>query len=65
MTSLERAERDLRLASEAGATTIEYVLVLSFMASISIFATIWLVAVLQNTVALLAIKIALFLTGFP
>lgn len=65
MTSREGAERDLRLASEAGATTIEYVLVLSFMASISIFATIWLVAVLENMVAVLAIKIALFLTGFP
>ena len=65
MTREGRVQRDLRLTSEAGATTIEYVLVLSFMASISIFATIWLIAVLQNMVAILAIKIALFLTGFP
>jgi Flp pilus assembly pilin Flp len=57
--------RESRFEEEAGATTIEYVLVVAFMASISIFATIWLIDVLENMVALLAIKVALFLTGFP
>lgn len=50
---------------ERGVTTIEYTLVLGFMASISIYATIWLISVLKNTVAVLAIKMAIFLTGFP
>lgn len=61
MSRLERS----RLDEEAGVTTIEYTLVVAFMASISIFSTIWLIGVLENTVAVLAIKIALFLTGFP
>jgi Flp pilus assembly pilin Flp len=50
---------------ERGVTTIEYTLVLGFMSSISIYATIWLISVLKNTVAVLAIKMAIFLTGFP
>lgn len=61
----EPKKSDAELVSEAGVTTIEYLLVVAFMASISIFATIWLVSVLENMVALLAIKVALFLTGFP
>lgn len=54
-----------RRSGEQGVTTIEYTLVFAFMASISIFATIWLISVLRYVVALLAIKIAIFLTGFP
>ena len=50
---------------ERGVTTIEYTMVLGFMSSISIYVTIWLISVLKNTVAVLAIKMAIFLTGFP
>ena len=50
---------------ERGVTTIEYTMVLGFMSAISIYATIWLINVLKNTVAVLASKMAIFLTGFP
>jgi hypothetical protein len=50
---------------ELGVTTIEYTMVLGFMSSISIYATIWLISVLKNVVAVLVIKMAIFLTGFP
>ena len=50
---------------ERGVTTIEYTMVLGFMSVISIYATISLVGVLKNTVAVLTIKMAIFLTGFP
>jgi len=50
---------------ERGVSTIEYTMVLGFMSVISIYATIWLINVLKNTVAVLAIKMAIFLTGFP
>jgi Flp pilus assembly pilin Flp len=53
------------LANESGATTIEYTLVLAFVSSISIFATIWLISVLLNRVAVLVVNIAMFLTGGP
>lgn len=53
------------LSSESGATTIEYTLVLAFISSISIFATIWLISVLLNRVAVLVVNIAMFLTGGP
>lgn len=52
-------------AHEAGATTIEYTLVLAFIASICIFATIGLISVLLNRVAVLVVNIAMFLTGTP
>jgi Flp pilus assembly pilin Flp len=52
-------------AGESGATTIEYTMVLGFMASICIFATISLISVLLNRVAVLAVNIAMFLTGIP
>jgi Flp pilus assembly pilin Flp len=52
-------------ADETGATTIEYTLVLAFVASISIFATIGLIGVLLNRVAVLVVNIAMFLTGTP
>ena len=52
-------------SSESGATTIEYTLVLAFISSISIFATIWLISVLLNRVAVLIVNIAMFLTGGP
>jgi len=54
-----------RLDGERGATTIEYTMVLGFMSAIAIYATIWLVNVLQNTVAVLVIRMAIYLTGFP
>jgi Flp pilus assembly pilin Flp len=54
-----------RLEGERGATTIEYTMVVGFMSAISIYATIWLVGVLKNTVAVLAIRMAIYLTGFP
>ena len=53
------------LSDESGATTIEYTLVLSFVASISIFATISLISVLLNRVAVLAVNIAMYMTGGP
>ena len=40
-------------------------MVLGFMSVISIYVTISLVNVLKNTVAVLTIKMAIFLTGFP
>jgi Flp pilus assembly pilin Flp len=55
----------MRLRDESGATTIEYTLVLSFISSICIFATIALVKVLLDRVAVLAVNIAMFLTGVP
>ena len=53
------------LNDETGATTIEYTMVLAFMATISIFVTISLIGVMKNVVAVLTIKIAIFLTSFP
>lgn len=53
------------LGNECGATTIEYTLVLAFMSIISIYAAIMLITVMRNTVAVLVIKMAIFLTGFP
>jgi Flp pilus assembly pilin Flp len=53
------------LAGESGATTIEYTLVLAFVSSISIFATLWLISVLLNRVAVLVVNIAMYLTGGP
>jgi len=53
------------LADESGATTIEYTLVLAFVASISIYATISLISVLLNRVAVLVVNIAMYLTGGP
>ena len=50
---------------ERGVTTIEYTMVLGFMSAISIYATIWLINVLKNTVAVLTIKMAIFVTEFP
>jgi Flp pilus assembly pilin Flp len=52
-------------SEESGATTIEYTLVLAFVSSISIFATIWLISVLLNRIAVLVVNIAMFLTGGP
>ena len=53
------------LSDESGATTIEYTLVLAFIASISIFATISLISILLNRVAVLVVNIAMYLTGGP
>jgi Flp pilus assembly pilin Flp len=53
------------LDDETGATTIEYTLVLAFISSISIFATIYLISVLLGRVAVLVVNIAVFLTGVP
>jgi Flp pilus assembly pilin Flp len=53
------------LSDESGATTIEYTLVLAFIASISIYATISLISVLLNRVAVLVVNIAMYLTGGP
>ena len=52
-------------SDESGATTIEYTLVLAFISSISIFATLWLISVLLNRVAALVVNIAMYLTGGP
>lgn len=49
------------LGNECGVTTIEYTMMLGFMSAISIFATISLIGVLQNMIAVLAIKIAVLL----
>lgn len=58
-------ERTPYRGDERGVSTIEYTMVLGFMSVISIYATIWLINVLKNMVAVLAIKMAIFLTGFP
>ncbi len=58
-------ERNRTVDDERGVTTIEYTMVLGFMSVISIYVTISLVNVLKNTVAVLTIKMAIFLTGFP
>ena len=50
---------------ERGVSTIEYTMVLGFMSAISIYATISLINILKNMVAVLTIKMAIFLTGFP
>jgi Flp pilus assembly pilin Flp len=55
----------LRLSEESGATTIEYTLVLAFISSIAIYATISLISVLLNRVAVLVVNIAMYLTGGP
>ncbi len=54
-----------KLADEQGQTTLEYTLVWAFMSLISVFLTISLIRVMKNQVAVLAIKIAIYLTGFP
>jgi Flp pilus assembly pilin Flp len=54
-----------RLADEKGQTTVEYTLVWAFMSMISVFMTIWLLKAMMNLVATLAIKVAVYLTGFP
>ena len=59
------SERTPYRDDERGVSTIEYTMVLGFMSVISIYATIWLINVLKNMVAVLAIKMAIFLTGFP
>jgi Flp pilus assembly pilin Flp len=53
------------LSDESGATTIEYTLVLAFISAIAIYATISLISVLLNRVAVLAVNIAMYLTGGP
>jgi Flp pilus assembly pilin Flp len=53
------------LSDEEGATTIEYTMVLAFMATISIFVTINLIQVLLDEVSALVVNIAVFLTGVP
>lgn len=53
------------LAEEKGATTIEYTMVLGFMATISIFVTLSLIRVLLSEVSALVVNIAIFLTGIP
>ena len=50
---------------ERGVGTIEYTMVLGFMSVISIYATIGLINVLKSAIAVLVIKMAIFLTGFP
>ena len=65
MAARKEASSTHLLGGEEGATTIEYTMVLGFMSVISIYAAIWLITVLQNTVAVLVIKMAIFLTGFP
>lgn len=53
------------LDEEQGATTIEYTMVLAFMASISIYVTLSLIGVLLDRVSVLVVNIAIFLTGIP
>jgi hypothetical protein len=48
---------------ERGQTTLEYTLVLALASAISIFATIWLIRVMTSMVAVLAVRMATFLSG--
>jgi Flp pilus assembly pilin Flp len=50
---------------DEGVTTIEYTMVLGFMASLSIFVTLSLIRVLLSEVSALVVNIAIFLTGIP
>ena len=61
-----RPRSELRLlADDAGVSTIEYTLVLGFMGAISIYATVSIISALNNWVAWLVVRMAIFLTGFP
>jgi Flp pilus assembly pilin Flp len=53
------------LSDEAGATSIEYILVLSLMCAVSIYITTNLIRVLLHAVAALTVNIAMYLTGGP
>jgi Flp pilus assembly pilin Flp len=52
-------------SDEEGASTIEYTMVLAFMASFSIFVTLSLIRVMLSEVSALVVNIAVFLTGIP
>ncbi|HEY7817949.1 MAG TPA: hypothetical protein VIG29_07020 [Vicinamibacteria bacterium] len=55
----------LALSDESGATSIEYILVLSLVCAISIYITTNLIRVLLHAVAALVVNIAMYLTGGP
>ena len=63
MRRLERAAR--RARDDRGVTTIEYTMVVGLMSAISIWASLSLIELIEDSVALLAIRIAIYLTGFP
>ena len=53
----------LSLRDERGVTTVEYTLVLALVSAISIFVTLSLIKVMKSMVAVLAVRMATFLTG--
>ena len=53
------------IEDERGVTTIEYTMVVGLVSAISIYASLSLIELLKDSVALLAIRIAIYLTGFP
>jgi Flp pilus assembly pilin Flp len=53
------------LHDEEGVSTIEYTMVLAFMATLSIYVTLSLINVLLDRVSVLVVNIAIFLTGIP
>ncbi len=53
------------LGDEDGVSTIEYTMVLAFMATLSIYVTLSLINVLLDRVSVLVVNIAIFLTGIP
>jgi hypothetical protein len=53
------------LSDQSGATSIEYILVLSLICAIAIYITTSLIRVLLHAVAVLVVNIAMYLTGGP
>ena len=53
------------LTDDSGVSTIEYTMVLGFMSAIAIYTTVSIISTLNNWVAWLVVRMAIFLTGFP
>ncbi len=53
------------LSDESGVTTIEYILVFALVSALSIYITHRLIRVLLDSVAVLVVNMATYLTGGP
>ena len=53
------------LSDESGATSIEYILVFALVCALSIYITHRLIRVLLDSVAVLVVNMATYLTGGP
>ena len=50
---------------QLGQTSLEYSMLLGLMAVFAITVSAWLIDALRQSVAILCVKIAIYLTGFP